>query len=107
MTELIPPAPLMWAALGRLAIPALSDTLIRVRRDTLQADIGKPVQWRITAVGGELRRLERIAKGRIVEFVEREPGQPMRYEAAGRRKLVMTPFDEGPVVGFDQKIWTY
>ena len=43
----IPPAPMMWAALGRLAIPALPDTLVKLDGDVLRADVGRPVQWRV------------------------------------------------------------
>src|SRR5262249_32491394 len=36
----LPPAPLLWAALGRFAVPPARDTLIRLDGDTLRADIG-------------------------------------------------------------------
>ena len=34
----LPPSPLVWAALGRLAVPAAPDTVVRVDGDTIQAD---------------------------------------------------------------------
>src|SRR5437867_8694086 len=36
----IPPPPLLWAALGRLAIPAVPDTVARVDGELLRVDIG-------------------------------------------------------------------
>jgi len=107
MTDLIPPGPLLWATLGRLAIPALPDTVVRVAGDTLRATVGRPVQWRITAVGGELRRVERVSGDRIVEFVDREPGgKKIRYELASQRSLQLIVGDEQPAT-FDASIWRY
>src|SRR5256714_2141127 len=47
----IPPSPMMWAALGRLAIPPLPDTVIRIDGGLVRADIGRPVQWRVCRSG--------------------------------------------------------
>lgn len=105
--ELVPPAPLLWAALGRLALPAVSDTIIRVSGDTLRASLGVPVQWRITSIGGQLTRVERIAGGRIVEWVERNPGKRVRYELSGRRSLVLDIEIQQPVAQFDPSIWRF
>ncbi len=105
--ELIPPAPLLWAALGRLAIPPASDTIIRVSGDTLRASLGTPVAWRVTAIDGQLVRLERISSGRIVEWVERNPGKKVRYELSGRRSLVLNLQNQQPVAQFDASIWRF
>ena len=105
--DLVPPAPLMWAALGRLAVPPVSDTIIRVSGDTLRASIGSPVAWRITAISGQLVRLERISSGRIVEWVERSPGKKVRYELSGRRSLVLDIRNQQPVAQFDASIWHF
>lgn len=105
--DLVPPAPLLWAALGRLALPAVADTIIRVSGDTLRASLGAPVQWRITAVGGQLTRVERIAGARIVEWVERIPGKQIRYELSGRRSLVLNIETQQPVAQFDASIWRF
>src|SRR5205809_6695913 len=67
----IPPTPMMWAALGRLAIPALPDTVVRIDGDLLRADVGHPVQWRVTIRGDTLVGLERIPGGEIVESLSR------------------------------------
>ena len=44
----IPPPTLMWAALGRVALPNLPDTVDQDGRSRLRADIGNPVAWRLT-----------------------------------------------------------
>jgi hypothetical protein len=105
--DLVPPAPLLWAALGRLALPAVSDTIIRVSGDTLRASLGSPVQWRITAVGNQLTRVERVAGDRIVEWVDRVPGKKIRYELSGRRSLVLDIEIQQPVPPFDASIWRF
>ena len=105
--DLVPPAPLLWAALGRLALPALPDTIIRVVGDTLRASLGSPVQWRITSVAGELTRVERVSGDRIVEWVDRVPGKQTRYELSGRRSLVLDIESQQPVAPFDPSIWRF
>lgn len=105
--DLVPPAPLLWAALGRLALPALPDTIIRVVGDTLRASIGEPVQWRITSVAGALTRVERVSGNRIMEWVERIPGKQTRYELSGGRSLVLDIETQQPVAPFDPTIWRF
>ena len=105
--DLVPPAPLLWAALGRLALPAIPDTVIRVAGDTLRASLGNPVQWRISSVGGQLTRVERISGDRIVEFVDRKPGRQVRYELAGQRSLVLDIQTQQPVAAFDETTWRF
>ena len=51
----------MWAALGRVALPNLPDTAIRVDGSVLRADIGNPVAWRLTFRGDTLVRAERVS----------------------------------------------
>ncbi|MEO6777956.1 MAG: hypothetical protein ABI194_00745 [Gemmatimonadaceae bacterium] len=105
--DLVPPAPLLWAALGRLALPAVPDTIIRVSGDTLRASLGAPVQWRITSVAGQLTRVERVSGDRIVEWVERIPGKRVHYELSGRRSLVLDIETHQPVPQFDASIWRF
>ncbi len=105
--DLVPPAPLLWAALGRLALPPVSDTIIRVSGDTLRASLGSPVQWRVTAVGSQLTRVERVAGDRIVEWVDRAPGKKVRYELSGRRSLVLDIEIQQPVPPFDASVWRF
>lgn len=103
--RLVPPPPLLWGALGRLALPALRDTVARVDGDTLRADIGAPVAWRMTFVRDTLRRVERVDGGRVIEWVERSPGR-VRYRHEGSRRrldLYITRSDDA--IAFDPAIW--
>ena len=70
----LPPPPMMWAAFGRLAIPALPDTVVTMEGDVLHADIGRPAQWRVTIANDRVMKLARIDGGRIVEVVTRDTG---------------------------------
>ena len=102
----IPPAPLMWAALGRLAVPPAADTTVRVDGDTLRADIGRTDRWRATFVGERLVRLERIADGRIQEWVSRVTPENVRYRHEGAsRSLDITITRTETVPAFDASIW--
>ena len=104
--RLIPPVPLLWASLGRLVIPALPDTNARVDGDTLRADIGVPVAWRVTFVRDSLRRLERVDDGRVVEWVER--GGRVRYRnELSRRQLELTVTRVDTTGAFDPIIWVF
>lgn len=107
IAQMIPPPPLLWAAFGRLALPPVADTVVRVSGDTLRASLGRPVQWRVTVVGNNLTRVERIAGDRIVEWVERTPGKHVRYELSGRRSLVLDIENQQPSAAFDASIWRF
>ena len=102
----IPPTPMMWAALGRLAIPALPDTVVKLDGDLLRADVGSPVQWRVAIRGDTIVALERIDGGKIVERLTRNASGTAVYESPGaRRKLEMTVLREQPG-SFDASIWS-
>lgn len=104
--RLVPPAPLLWAALGRLAVPALADTVVRVDAETLRADIGTPVAWRVTFVHDTLRKLERVDGGRIIEWIERLADGRVRYRhEVGHRRLDLTITRSDEVSAFDPSIW--
>lgn len=102
----IPPTPMMWAALGRLAIPALSDTVVRVDGDLLRADVGRPIQWRVSIRGDTLVSLQHISAGKITESLTRQQNGAVTYEAPGaRRRLTLTILREQPG-SFDGSIWS-
>jgi len=102
----IPPSPMMWAALGRLAIPALPDTVVRIDGDLLRADVGRPVQWRVTIRGDTLVGLEHISDGKITESVARRADGVLTYRAPGaRRRLDLTILRDEPG-SFDASIWS-
>ena len=105
--RMVPPAPLRWAALGRLAVPPAADTVARQDGDTLRIDIGRGSVWRVTVAGGSLRRLERIDDGRIVQSVRRADDRHVRYyDASARRSLEFTITSVDQNVGFDASIWS-
>lgn len=111
----LPPPPLLWAALGRLALPAGRDTVARLDGDTLRADIsGSDTDkrtWRVHFVSAKLARIERIENGRVVEWAERVPitdsTMRLRYvHNTGRRSLQLSVSEILNIPeGFDDAIW--
>jgi hypothetical protein len=104
--QLVPPAPLLWAALGRAAVPPAPDTVARVDGDTLRVDIGKPAAWRLVFARDTLRRVERVDDGRIVESVARLADGHVRYRnAVSRRRLDLFVTRSDNASTFDATIW--
>jgi hypothetical protein len=104
--RLVPPRALLWAALGRLDIPAEPDTVVRVDAGVLRADIGAPVRWRATFHGDTLTRLERVDGGRLQEWVERAADRSVQYRnEAARRTLSLVIQRSDAVPPFDPAIW--
>ena len=104
--RVLPPPAMLWAAMGRLVVPALPDTVINVDGTTLQADIGRPPAWRVTIKGDRLMQLARLNGGRIAEVVTRDDGGRLLYEVPGRRKLWLGIIRDEEVPAFDAAIWT-
>lgn len=101
----IPPTPMMWAALGRLALPPLADTVVRIDGDVLRADIGRPVQWRVAVRGDTILSLQHVSGDRIIESMNRSADSVVTYERPGvRRTLRLTVLREQPG-SFDASIW--
>jgi hypothetical protein len=102
----LPPPPMLWAALGRLHVPATTDTTVRVDGDTLRADIGRDPRWRVTFVGRDLRRLELIAGDRLQQWVERSADRKVTYRhLRANRALDLNIVRVDTVAGFDATIW--
>lgn len=104
--RIVPPPPLLWGALGRVALPA-GDTTVVARGDTVVGDIRAGANtWRAHFIGPRLTRLERITDGRIAEFVDRRTPDRVRYEVPGTRRvltlLIQREFASPP---FDAEIW--
>lgn len=105
--RVIPPPPLLWASLGRVALPALRDTVARVDGNVLRADIGRPVAWRIIFRGDTLSRVERVSGGRVIEWVERSGGVARYRNESSRRSLriEIARVEQSPP--FDASIWSF
>jgi hypothetical protein len=104
---LVPPRALLWAALGRLDVPADRDTTVRVDAGAVRADIGTPPRWRVTFRGDTLSRLERVDAGRLQEWVERGADGAVRYRnEASRRTLTLVIQRTDAVPAFDPSIWS-
>ena len=104
--QMLPPPALLWASVGRLAVPPAADTTARASGDTLRADIGRDPVWRVTFVGDRLARLERIENGRVAEWIGRSAEGTVEYEhiQSGRSlRLRVTRTEEVPE--FDASIW--
>lgn len=105
--RLVPPRALLWAALGRLDIPAERDTVVRVDEGILRADIGAPVRWRVSFKGDTLTRLDRVDGGRLQEWVERSSDQRVKYRNESSRRALSLVIQQSDAVSspFDASIW--
>ena len=101
----IPPSPMMWAVLGRLAIPPLPDTVVHIDGDLLRADVGNPVQWRVGIRGDTLVELQHISGGKITESLTRGANGVLTYEAPGARRRLELTFLRDQPGSFDASIW--
>lgn len=103
--RVLPPAPLLWATLGRLAVPAAPDTTARVDGGVLRADIGRDPTWRATFDSAGLTRLERIQGGRLQEWASRD-GRKVRYENPLVQRTLTLDITRTQGAGdFDAAIW--
>lgn len=104
--QMLPPPALLWASVGRLAVPPAPDTTARASGDTLRADIGRSPVWRVTFVGERLARLERIENGRVTEWLRRSVEGIVEYEhVQGGRSLRLHVTRTEEVPPFDASIW--
>ena len=103
----LPPVPLLWASLGRLAVPAAPDTVARVDAGVLRADIGRDPVWRASFEGPRLTRLERIDDGRLAEWVARDGDRVHYLHTTSRRTLTLTRLRVQPAAEFDATIWAH
>ena len=104
--NMLPSTPMLWAAVGRVAVPPAADTVATVDEGILRADIGREPRWRLAFAGGRLSSLERVEEGRVSESLSRAPDGSIRYlNPKGRRMLRITITREETVPGFDASIW--
>lgn len=106
VANMIPSPPMLWAAVGRLAVPPAADTVAAVDGSRLRADIGRDPGWRVTFEGVRLLLLEHVEGGRVTETVARASDGTVRYtHPRARRMLVITVTREEEVARFDASIW--
>jgi hypothetical protein len=106
--RMVPPPALLWAALGRSALPATADTVVRVEGALLRADLGRPTEWRVTFRNDSLVHVDRISGGRVVEWVDRADLTRVRYRnESTRRTLTLALKAPERVMEFDAQIWTF
>ncbi len=104
--RLLPPVPLLWAAFGRLALPAAADTTVRVQGGRLTADVGRDPRWRVSFDSTRLSEVTRIAGGREIERVKRAASGRVDYQhLAAQRRLTLTDVRTTPAADFDASIW--
>jgi len=103
--RLIPPGPMLWAALGRVALPTSRDTSVTVAGDTLRAELRGSPTWRIMLVGSRLARLDRIIDGRVVEWVTRDSSALRYRHETERRSLSLDVTRTGAADAFPASIW--
>ena len=118
--RLLPPVPLLWSSLGRLALPPTRDTTARIDGDTLRADLGllrgrdasgaDGRAWRLAFAGTPLARVERIETGKVIEWMSRRRGANGQWQLQyvherGKRRLAIAVTDTTTVEGFDDAIW--
>ena len=101
----LPPVPLLWAALGRLAVPAAPDTVAKVDGGSLRADIGRNPTWRVTFAGEKLTRLERIVDRRRQEWVARNANEVRYQNERSSRSLTLRITSTDEASPFDPAIW--
>ena len=105
--RLIPSPELLWASLGRLALPPIPDTTVRIDDGVLRADVGAPTVWRVTFRGDTLTRLDRVSDARVFEWVERPSATHVRYrhETARRDLTLVVQRVIEEISPFDASIW--
>jgi hypothetical protein len=118
----LPPPPLLWAALGRLALPPTTDTIARRDGDTVRVDLGKlrgadaskadGRAWRLTLSEGgqQLVRVDHIESGSVTEWMTRRRNADGHWEVQyiherPPRRLSISVTDTAIVQGFDDAIW--
>ena len=104
--RVLPPVPLLWAALGRLALPAAPDTTVRIDGRLLRAEVGNEPRWRVTFEGPRLVEVLRVSDGRVAERVTRGADGGVQYQhLTAQRRLTLTNLATAKAADFDAAIW--
>lgn len=105
--RVMPPPALMWAALGRLALPASEDTVITRDGDTVQAELGTNPRWRVTLGPTGITRLVSLRGSRIHEYVNRGEEEVLYENPGERRSLRISIQGNDRVSGFSEDVWPH
>lgn len=101
----VPPAPMLWAALGRVTM-AGPDTVVLVDGDTLRAEIGPSPIWRLAFHDGSLVSAQRLNGRRLEDVVERTDSSVVVYRQPGAaRTLTLNVVRRSEESAFDASIW--
>ena len=104
--RVLPPPPLLWAALGRLALPPAPDTTVRSDGRLLRAEVGREPRWRVTFEGARLAELTRVSDGRVAERVSRGADGGVQYQhLTAQRRLTLSNVSTTKAADFDAAIW--
>jgi hypothetical protein len=104
MTGMLPAAELVWAAVGRLAVPAARDTVKRVSEGIVHVEIGSGPTWRATFDRNRLASLVRAEGRRVTARVTRAADGSVTY-VRGRSTLTITEVRVINAEPFDPEIW--
>jgi hypothetical protein len=104
--RMIPPPTLLWAVLGRSAFPVMRDTAIRRDGEFLRADLGRPVEWRVTFRADTIVRLEHVEGDRVIEWIQRSADDRLEYRQEVARRTLKLHLTRVENVGeFNSSIW--
>ena len=104
--RVLPPVPLLWAALGRLALPPAPDTTVRSDGRLLRAEVGTEPRWRVTFEGSRLAEVTRVSGDRVAERVSRGADGGVQYQhLTAHRRLTLTNLATVKAAEFDAAIW--
>lgn len=103
--RVLPPAPMMWAAFGRLALPPAEDTVVTRNGETLQAELGRNPRWRVTLGPEGITRLVSLRGSRVHEYVNRGEEEVLYENPGERRTLRISIEGDDRVPGFPEDTW--
>jgi hypothetical protein len=107
LRRVLPPPAFLWAALGRLTVPAGRDTLVARLDSIIDAEIGPDPRWRIRLANRRVMRLEHAQGDRVIDRLERQGDSSLVYtHGPSRRQLVLRITRADSVGAFDAAIWT-
>jgi hypothetical protein len=104
ITSILPSPEMVWAAVGRLAVPAAPDSTKQVSDGVVHVEIGTAPTWRVTFDGARLSSLIRADGRKVLERVTRSGDSAVTY-VRGRSTLRITDVRITNSIPFDSEIW--